>query len=55
MTDVYLELGAKRVFAGAIEWPGWCRSAKTEEQALEALVTYAPRYAKVVVGGGVRF
>ena len=24
--DVYLELGTKRTFAGAIDWPGWCRS-----------------------------
>ncbi len=46
--DVYVEAGAKRVFAGAIEWPGWCRHAKTEEAVLEALVTYAPRYAKAL-------
>jgi hypothetical protein len=45
---VYVESGAKRVFAGAIAWPGWCRSAKTEEDALEALVTYAPRYGKAL-------
>jgi hypothetical protein len=47
-TDVYLEVGAKRVFAGAIEWPGWCRSARTKDAALEALFAHAPRYAKVV-------
>jgi hypothetical protein len=46
--EVFVEAGSKRVFAGAIEWPGWCRGAKTEDEALEALVTYAPRYAKVV-------
>ena len=46
--DVYVEAGAKRVFAGAIAWPGWCRSARTEEDALEALVTYAPRYGKAL-------
>jgi hypothetical protein len=46
--DVYLERGAKRVFAGAIEWPGWCRSAKTQDAALDALVAYAPRYAKML-------
>lgn len=43
-TDVYLESGAKRVFAGALEWPGWTRSGKDEQAALEALVEYAPRY-----------
>jgi hypothetical protein len=46
--DVYVEAGAKRVFAGAIAWPGWCRSARTEEDALESLVTYAPRYGKAL-------
>ncbi len=44
---VYLELGAKKVFACSIDFPGWCRSGKTEEQALEALAAYAPRYAEV--------
>ncbi|MPZ74190.1 MAG: hypothetical protein GEU74_13325 [Nitriliruptorales bacterium] len=42
---VYLEAGAKRVFAVAPRWPGWCRSAKTEDAALESLLAYLPRYA----------
>jgi len=46
--DVFIERGAKRVFAGAIEWPGWCRSGRTEEAALEALLAYGPRYAEAV-------
>jgi hypothetical protein len=46
--DVYLETGAKRVFAGALGWPGWCRSGRTEDDALEAMFAYGPRYAKVV-------
>jgi hypothetical protein len=45
--DVYLEVGAKRTFAGSLEWPGWTRGGKDEEQALQALFDYAPRYAKV--------
>jgi hypothetical protein len=45
---VYLEVGSKRVFASALNWPGWTRNAKSEAGALEALVEYAPRYAKVV-------
>lgn len=45
---VYLEVTRKRTFAGAIEWPGWCRAGKTPEDALEALVTYADRYASVI-------
>ena len=44
--DVYLEVGKKRTFAGAIEWPGWCRSGRDEESALEALYTYASRFSK---------
>lgn len=41
---VYVEIGKKRAFAGAIDWPGWCRSGRNEHEALEALVEFAPRY-----------
>jgi hypothetical protein len=54
-TPVYLEVGSRRVFACAVEWPGWCRSARTEEQALAALGYYAPRYAAVAATAGVEF
>ena len=53
--ETYLEVGAKRVFAGALDWPGWCRSARHEEDALEALLAYGVRYAEVLEGSGVRF
>ena len=46
--EVTIERGAKRVFAGANAWPGWCRSERTEEGALEELLTYGPRYAKAM-------
>lgn len=52
---VYLEIGPKRTFAGAVEWPGWCRSGRGEDEALAALVAYAPRYAAVVAGSGMAF
>jgi hypothetical protein len=55
MTDVYLEIGKQRVFACTFDWPGWCRAGKTEESALEALATYAERYAEVAREAGVRF
>jgi len=45
---VYLEVGAKRTFAGAIDWPGWCRSGRNEAEALEALVASGPRYRAVL-------
>jgi hypothetical protein len=53
--DVYVEVGAMRVFAGALDRPGWCRSARDEEGALETLIAYGPRYAGVLAGSGVRF
>ena len=46
-TRVYLEVGAKRTFASAADWPGWCRAGKDEQSALDALAAYAPRYAAV--------
>ena len=45
---VYLEIGAKRVFASSIDWPGWCRSGPDEAAALRDLLDYGARYAKVV-------
>jgi hypothetical protein len=44
-THSYLEVGAKRVFAGAIDWPGWARSGRDEDAALQALIDYGPRYS----------
>src|SRR6266496_2365605 len=54
-TAVYLEVGSKRVFACAPDWPGWCRSGRTEELALETLAAYAPRYAVVAEQAGIAF
>jgi hypothetical protein len=46
--EVYLEIGAKRAFACAVDWPGWCRSGPDEPGALRALLEYGSRYAAVV-------
>ncbi|HZQ88291.1 MAG TPA: hypothetical protein VFA83_25810 [Acidimicrobiales bacterium] len=54
-TPVYLEVGAKKVFASAVDWPGWCRASKTEGEALEALDLYVPRYTVVTKKAGVTF
>src|SRR6266542_2620909 len=54
-TAVYLEVGSRRVFAGALDWPGWARSGKDEALALEALADYAPRYAVVAERAGLAF
>lgn len=45
---VYLEIGQKRTFAGALDWPGWCRSGRDEACALQALLENAPGYARVL-------
>jgi hypothetical protein len=45
---VFGEAGRRRVFASALEWPGWARSGKTEELALAALGDYLARYCEVV-------
>jgi hypothetical protein len=52
--SVYLQLGRSRVFGCAVDWPGWCRRAKTDDEALEALVAYRPRYLPVVERAGLR-
>ena len=50
---VYVEAGAKRVFACSLEWPGLCRVAKTEEAALLVLSEYTVRYAPLAARAGV--
>jgi hypothetical protein len=50
---VLIESGARRTFASALDWPGWSRSGRTEESALESLASYADRYAPVATAAGV--
>ena len=52
---VYLEVAKKKVFAVSLAWPGWARSGKDEESALDALATYAPRYAVVASAAELKF
>ena len=54
MTDVYLEIGTKKVFASAADWPGWARSGKGDEGALDALEAYRSRYAAVAEAAGLQ-
>ncbi len=53
--QVYIETGKKKTFAGAVHWPGWCRSGSAEGAALQALLDYAPRYARVIHGSDIEF
>ena len=52
---VFLEMGKRRSFAGALDWPGWCRSGRDEDTALLALIEYGPRYAHVLHSTGLGF
>jgi hypothetical protein len=53
--DTYLEIGTKRAFAGALDWPGWCRSGRDETTALSALLEFGTRYKRVVARVGLEF
>jgi hypothetical protein len=43
-----LEISKRRTFACAVDWPGWCRSGKTDGEALDTLLEYGPRYKKAL-------
>jgi hypothetical protein len=51
---VFIEPGKMRVFASALDWPGWARPGKTEEAAVMTLTDYLPRYAPIVARAGLR-
>jgi hypothetical protein len=57
MTDalrVILEIGKKRrVVAGAMDWPGLDRWGTSEDDALDKLSSYRPRYAGVAERAGM--
>lgn len=53
---VALEIGpARRVFAQALDWIGWCRAGKDEVTALHQLVIAGPRYAPVAARASLTF
>ncbi len=47
------ETTARKAFAWAVDWPGWCRSGKDVALAHKALVACAPRYAMVAEIAGL--
>jgi hypothetical protein len=53
--EIAIEQGAKKAFATAVDWPGWSRSGKTEQLAVESLAAYAVRYAPVAQAAGEAF
>ena len=59
MTDqlrVLLEIGpkGKRVVASAMDWSGLERWGRTEDEAVDKLLAYVPRYAPVAERAGLR-
>ena len=52
---VYLEIGKKKVFASALDWPGRIRASRSEDQALQSLLDYGTRYAQVLNNGALTF
>jgi hypothetical protein len=52
---VALEVAPKRAFASALDWPGWSRGGRTPDEAIAALLGYAPRYARVAKRAKVAF
>jgi hypothetical protein len=53
--DIFLEIGQKRVFAGAIDWPGWSRSGRDEAAAIANLLDHGPRYGRAITLAGLDF
>jgi hypothetical protein len=52
---VCLQVTPKQTFASALDWPSGCRAGRDEGAALEALTSYAERYAPVAEQAGVGF
>lgn len=51
---VILEIGKKRkVVAGAMDWPGLDRWGMSDDNAIEKLLAYVPRYAEVARRAGL--
>ena len=48
MLRIYLESGKPWTFACAVDWPGWCRRGKGEEDAIDTLLGYKARYAAAI-------
>ena len=51
--EIAEEAAAKKAFAWAVDWPGWCRPGKDVELARTALLDYASRYREVAKAAGL--
>ena len=55
MADVGVDLAEKKAVAWALDWPGWCRVGRGEEEALRALAAYEARYRPIAERAGLAF
>ncbi len=46
--EIAIESVDRRTFAIAVDWPGWARSGRDEESAIQNLLSYGVRYAAVL-------
>lgn len=53
--DIFLEIGKKKVFAGGVRWPGWCRPGRDENSAILALLQTGARYARIMEAAQLEF
>jgi hypothetical protein len=51
--QVYLEVGSRRTFACAVDWPGWERAAKGPDAALANLADHRDRYGAALALAGL--
>jgi hypothetical protein len=50
--EIGVEIGAKKAFVWALDWPGWCRGGKDATLAIDALIDHRARYAIVAREAG---
>ncbi len=53
--NIYIELGKKKTFACTLDYFGYFRVGKSEDEALASLLEYGQRYAKIVNPAGIDF
>ncbi len=51
--EIGVEVGAKKTFVWAIDWPGWSRGGKDAALAIESLIDHRPRYEVVASEAGL--
>lgn len=52
---IFLEIGNKRIYAGAIDWPGWYGQGRDEDAARQALLRYGTRYQQAIQAAQLGF